>query len=75
LSGRVRGDICDDVFARVICGARRVSRNPTVGVMVGGLPFSGRADLIVKVETQCSASDAQRAAIAARELLASRERV
>jgi hypothetical protein len=74
-SVRGRGDVCAAVFAPVICGGRRLSRKPTVGVILGGLPFSGRADLVVTVETQCGASDAQRAAIEARKLLASRERV
>jgi hypothetical protein len=57
-SERIRGDVCDEGFAPVIGGVRRASRNPAVGVMVGGLPFSDRAYLIVKVEMECSARDA-----------------
>jgi MerR family transcriptional regulator, light-induced transcriptional regulator len=57
----------------IIRGIRAASRNPAVGVMVGGMPFIGRLDLVAAVGADCSASDGRRAAIEATKLIGLRE--
>jgi MerR family transcriptional regulator, light-induced transcriptional regulator len=60
-------------LAPLIRRLRDDSRNPGVRVMVGGQQFVGRADLVAAVGADGGASDARRAAIEARKLLAAGE--
>ena len=60
-------------FGPLIQGAaweiRAKSRNPSVGVMVGGKPFIDHPELVARVGADCTANDGRRAAIEAARLL------
>lgn len=59
-----------DTVAQLIREIRRASRNPHVGVMVGGQPFAERPELAVLVGADATASDGQQAVLKAETLLA-----
>jgi methanogenic corrinoid protein MtbC1 len=64
---------CDsrlDTLAAVIRDVRRASRNPHVGVLVGGKPFVDQPELAVLVGADATAVDGQQAALKAETLLA-----
>lgn len=57
-----------DVVARTIDAVRRASLNPAISVMVGGIVFKGRPDLVVRVGADAMAHDGPSAALLARRL-------
>ena len=56
-------------LAPLISAIRARSRNPAVGVMVGGQPFIGHPERVVGVGADCTAADGRRATIEADRLL------
>lgn len=58
----------------LIASVRGCSRNPIVGVMVGGQPFVGHPELVEQVGADCSANDGGSAPLAASRLVSSRAR-
>lgn len=61
-------------LAPLISSVRGCSRNPVVGVMVGGQPFVGHPELVSQVGADCSANDGGSAPLAASRLVSSRAR-
>lgn len=64
---------CDsrlDALAALIREIRRASRNPQIGILVGGRPFSERPELAALVGADATASDGQQAVLKAETLLA-----
>lgn len=59
-----------DGLAAVIRNVRRASRNPQVGVMVGGRVFNEQPELAALVGADATATDGQQAALKAETLLA-----
>lgn len=59
-----------DVLASLIHDIRRASRNPRLGVLVGGVAFAERPDLAPLVGADATAADAQQAVLKAETLLA-----
>ena len=57
-----------DLVARTIDNVRRNSLNPSISVMVGGILFKGRPDLIVRVGADAMAEDGPTAVLLARRL-------
>jgi len=57
-----------DSVARVIASVRRASLNPAISVMVGGVAFVGRHDLVVRVGADAAANDGPGAALLAQRL-------
>jgi MerR family transcriptional regulator, light-induced transcriptional regulator len=53
----------------LISAVRAKSRNPAVGVMVGGQPFIGHPELVARVGADCTATDGRRATLEAARLL------
>ncbi|MGA2043382.1 MAG: cobalamin B12-binding domain-containing protein [Roseiarcus sp.] len=58
-----------DAVAATIEAVRRASRNPSIGVVVGGPAFAGRPGLAVQVGADAAAIDAPTAVVLARKLL------
>ena len=58
-----------DILAGTIRAVRRASRNPSVGVMVGGRVFVEKPDLVTAVGADAMATDGRQAPHQARELL------
>ncbi len=58
------------VLAKSIRTVRRTSRNPAIGVMVGGPAFRGRPDLVALAGADATAVDGRQAALQAQSLLA-----
>jgi methanogenic corrinoid protein MtbC1 len=58
-----------DNLIPMISAVREKSRNPAVGVMVGGQPFIRHPELVAKVGADCTAVDGRRATIEAGRLL------
>jgi len=54
--------------ARVIVAVRRASMNPAISIMVGGVAFTGRPDLVVRVGADAAANDGPGAALLAQRL-------
>lgn len=52
----------------LISTIRAKSRNPAVGVMVGGQPFIGHPELVARVGADCTAADGRRATLEAAKL-------
>ncbi len=64
---------CDsriEALAALIHDIRRATRNPSIGVMVGGLPFAERPELSALVGADATATDGQQAVLKAETLLA-----
>ncbi|PWS39015.1 hypothetical protein DFH01_07155 [Falsiroseomonas bella] len=64
---------CDsrvEALAALIHDIRRATRNPGLGVMVGGLPFAERPELAALVGADATATDGQQAVLKAETLLA-----
>jgi methanogenic corrinoid protein MtbC1 len=64
---------CDsriEALAALIHDIRRATRNPNLGVMVGGLPFAERPELAALVGADATATDGQQAVLKAETLLA-----
>ena len=59
-----------DALARTIREVRRASRNPQIGVLVGGRLFVERPELAALVGADATAADGQQAALKAETLLA-----
>jgi len=59
-----------DTLAALVRDLRRASRNPALGVMVGGQVFVQQPDLAVLVGADATAADGQQAALKAEALLA-----
>jgi methanogenic corrinoid protein MtbC1 len=59
-----------DTLAAVIRDIRRTSRNPNLGVLVGGQAFAERPDLTALVGADATATDGQQAVLKAETLLA-----
>jgi methanogenic corrinoid protein MtbC1 len=57
-----------DSVARVIVAVRRASVNPAISIMVGGVAFTGRPDLVVRVGADAAANDGPGAALLAQRL-------
>jgi methanogenic corrinoid protein MtbC1 len=57
-------------LAALIHDIRRATRNPSLGVMVGGLPFAERPELAALVGADATAMDGQQAVLKAETLLA-----
>ena len=57
-----------DSVARVILAIRRASMNPAISIMVGGIAFMGRPDLVVRVGADAAANDGPGAALLAQKL-------
>jgi len=57
-----------DSVARVIVAVRRASMNPSISVMVGGVAFIGRPDLVLRVGADAAANDGPGAALLAQRL-------
>ena len=57
-----------DSVARVIVAVRRASINPAISVMVGGVAFTGRPDLVLRVGADAAANDGAGAALLAQKL-------
>jgi methanogenic corrinoid protein MtbC1 len=57
-----------DSVARVIVAVRRASMNPTIAIMVGGVAFTGRPDLVIRVGADAAANDGPGAALLAQRL-------
>jgi MerR family transcriptional regulator, light-induced transcriptional regulator len=55
----------------LIAAIREKSRNPAVGVMVGGQPFIGHPERVALVGADCTATDGHRATIEAAKLVTS----
>jgi len=64
------GDMHLDQLTDVITMVRKASRNPTIGIMVGGPAFSSDPHLVVKVGADGMASNGPAAVILAKKLLA-----
>ncbi len=63
---------CDqrlDALAALIRDVRRSSRNRAIGIIVGGPVFNEHPDAVVRVDADVYAADAQRALLAAQDLL------
>jgi methanogenic corrinoid protein MtbC1 len=58
------------VLATLIHDIRRASRNPRLGVLVGGHAFLDRPDLVARVGADATAQDGQQAVLKAETLLA-----
>jgi methanogenic corrinoid protein MtbC1 len=58
-----------DELTPLITAIRARSRNPGVGVMVGGQPFIGHPERVTQVGADCTAVDGRRATIEAARLL------
>ncbi len=58
------------VLAALIHDIRRTSRNPRLGVLVGGNAFLDRLDLVARVGADATAQDGQQAVLKAETLLA-----
>lgn len=58
-----------DQLKPLISAIRAKSRNPAVGVMVGGQPFIGHPDRVTQVGADCTAVDGRRATVEAGRLL------
>jgi methanogenic corrinoid protein MtbC1 len=64
---------CDDrleVLAAAIREVRRASRNPQIGVLVGGRAFLDRPEMAARVGADATAADGQQATLKAETLLA-----
>jgi methanogenic corrinoid protein MtbC1 len=61
-------------LAPLITALRGSSRNPVVGVMVGGQPFVGHPELVAQVGADCTANDGGNAPLEASRLVSSRRR-
>ncbi len=59
-----------DALACLIRDVRRTSRNPRIGVLVGGKAFSDRPELVALVGADATAMDGQQATLKAETLLA-----
>jgi MerR family transcriptional regulator, light-induced transcriptional regulator len=55
----------------LVAAIREKSRNPGVGVMVGGQPFIGHPERVVQVGADCTAADGRHATIEAGKLMQS----
>jgi len=64
------GDTNLDALATLIRDIRRASRNPQIGILVGGRVFADRPDLAALVGADATASDGQQAVLKAETLLA-----
>jgi methanogenic corrinoid protein MtbC1 len=53
----------------VIRAIRRASRNPSIGVMVGGLPFIDRPERVALVGADATAADGRQATLQAQNLI------
>ncbi len=62
-------DILLDQHSSFIRSVRRYSRNPTVGVMVGGRSFVDDPDLVSRIGADVTAADARQAVMQAQSLL------
>jgi MerR family transcriptional regulator, light-induced transcriptional regulator len=58
-----------DALPRLIGALRKASRNPHVGVLVGGHLFNGNPELVVRVGADATAPDARQAVERAEQLL------
>ena len=58
-----------DQLTPLISAIRAKSRNPAVGVMVGGQPFIGHPERVALVGADCTAVDGRRATLEAGRLL------
>jgi len=66
----VSGEGRIDLLAATIRDMRRASRNPRIGVLVGGKIFNEQPELAVLVGADATATDGQQAALKAESLLA-----
>ena len=57
-----------DSVARVLAAVRRASRNPAISIMVGGVAFAGRPDLVARIGAEAAAHDGPSAALLAQRL-------
>jgi methanogenic corrinoid protein MtbC1 len=57
-----------EAVARAIVAVRRSSMNPAISVMVGGVAFIGRPDLVLRVGADAAANDGPGAALLAQKL-------
>lgn len=58
-----------DDLAALVRDLRRTSRNPAIGIIVGGPVFIDQPDAVLRVDADVSATDAKHALLAAQELL------
>lgn len=58
-----------DSLASVIRAIRRASRNPAIGIMVGGQPFIERPERVALVGADATAADGRQATVQAQNLL------
>jgi MerR family transcriptional regulator, light-induced transcriptional regulator len=54
---------------QLIRAVRSASRNPAIGVMVGGTPFVGHPELVLSVGADCTATDGRQAPLEASKLI------
>lgn len=57
-----------DDLCRVTAAVRKNSKNPAIGIMVGGPPFSDNPDLVLRVGADATATNATTAVILAQKL-------
>ena len=65
----VSGDVCADDAPSLINAVRSVSRNPFVGIMVGGSIFTVAPELAVEIGADATAPDALEALVVAHRLV------